>query len=102
MEPKKSTNNKIFLLPLCILLDGIGMLSYLVPGLTEWVDIFWAPLAATIYWIMFGGKKGFVGSVLVFIEEGLPITDAIPSFTLTWLIRNQTTSEKNLQPLTER
>ncbi|WP_317619468.1 hypothetical protein [Aequorivita vladivostokensis] len=34
---------------------------------------------------MYKGPEGKVASVLVFLEEILPITDVIPTFTLMWL-----------------
>jgi len=34
---------------------------------------------------MFPGKKGKLASVIVFLEEILPFTDIIPTFTLMWV-----------------
>ncbi|MCX7743743.1 MAG: hypothetical protein N2167_04170 [Flavobacteriales bacterium] len=86
MKRKSYLIKSNFQLAICLLLDGIGMITYLFPGISEWFDLFWAPLAAITYWAMFGGLKGFIGSIFVFIEEVLPLTDSIPSFTLSWLL----------------
>lgn len=71
----------------CIVLDLIGMASYFIPGLGEFADIIWAPISAMIFYKMFGGRIGMIGSVLNFLEEILPFTDVIPSFTIAWFIR---------------
>ena len=73
---------------LCILIDIIGMLSYLIPGMGEWMDTVWAPISAFLFSLLFGGTKG---TIIAFLEEILPFTDAIPTFTITYFIRkNQT------------
>jgi hypothetical protein len=35
---------------------------------------------------MFGDKRGKYTSLITFIEEILPVTDVIPSFTIFWLL----------------
>ena len=35
---------------------------------------------------MFGDKRGKYTSLITFIEEILPVTDVIPSFTIFWFI----------------
>jgi hypothetical protein len=72
---------------LCIVLDVVGYGSYVIPGLGEFADIIWAPLSAYIFYKLFGGKLGLIGGVVDFIEEALPFTDFIPSFTIAWMIR---------------
>ena len=69
----------------CILMDIVGYATYSIPVLGEIGDVIWAPLSAMIFFRMFGGWKGAVGGVFNFIEEILPGTDFIPSFTLMWL-----------------
>ena len=34
----------------CIVMDLIGMASYVVPALGEWSDTIWAPLSAYIFY----------------------------------------------------
>lgn len=68
-----------------LLLDGIGMISFTIPWIGEFSDVIWAPIAAFIMTRMYKGRVGKVASVLTFVEEILPFTDVIPSFTLTWI-----------------
>jgi hypothetical protein len=68
----------------CVLMDAIGCMTYIIPGIGEFGDIIWAPISAIIFYKTFGGWKGAFGSVFNFIEEILPGTDFIPSFTIMW------------------
>jgi hypothetical protein len=72
----------------CIVMDLIGYATYSIPGLGEFADILWAPISAIIFMMSFGGLKGAIGGVGNFIEEILPGTDFIPSFTIMWFIQN--------------
>ena len=79
----KSFKNKLLLKG--IVYDAIGMATYAIPGVGPFLDILWAPYAAKLMTEMYPGKKGKIASVLVFIEELMPGTDIIPTFTLMWL-----------------
>lgn len=68
-----------------ILFDIIGMSTMAIPMVGPFLDIIWAPFAAKKMTDMYKGKDGKIASVLVFIEEILPFTDVIPTFTLMWL-----------------
>lgn len=70
----------------CLILDGIGMLSMAIPVIGPFLDIIWAPIAASISYKMFGNKRGKYTSMITFIEEILPATDIIPSFTIFWFL----------------
>ncbi len=72
---------------LCIVLDLIGMGSYIFPFFAEISDLAWAPISAMIFNRLFGGRLGMIGGVLNFLEEIVPFTDIIPSFTIAWFIR---------------
>ena len=72
----------------CILMDVIGYATYVIPFLGEFADILWAPISSMIFMRTFGGWKGALGGVGNFIEELLPGTDFIPSFTIMWFIQN--------------
>ena len=78
----------------CLLMDALGSATYLLPGLGEFGDIIWAPVSAIIFYISFGGRKGAVGAVFNFMEEILPGTDIIPSFTIMWLLNYRKVSQK--------
>ncbi|MGQ7946987.1 hypothetical protein [Flavobacterium sp. WC2509] len=68
-----------------ILFDAIGMLSFTIPGVGEFADIVWAPLAGFLMTKMYEGRVGKVAGILTFVEEIIPFTDVIPSFTITWI-----------------
>lgn len=91
--------NEQYFLPnitLCIAMDLVGMFTYLIPAFGEFADIIWAPISAMIFYKMFGGRVGMIGGVLNFLEEILPFTDIIPSFTIAWFIRKNAI-EKSLE-----
>jgi hypothetical protein len=69
-------------------MDLIGYATYAIPFLGEFADIIWAPISAIIFFITFGGWKGVLGGIGNFIEEILPGTDFIPSFTIMWFLQN--------------
>jgi hypothetical protein len=81
----ENKENKYRKLILGIIFDLIGMISYLIPGITETVDIVWAPLSGFILMKMYKGTTGKVAGIIGFIEEAIPFTDIIPTFTLTWI-----------------
>ena len=62
------------------------MLSFSIPVVGPFIDVIWAPIAASISYKMFGEKRGKYTSLITFIEEILPATDVIPSFTIFWFI----------------
>lgn len=68
-----------------LIYDGIGMATYAIPFLGPFLDLLWAPYAAKLMSGMYPGKKGKIASAIVFLEEILPGTDIIPTFTLMWL-----------------
>jgi hypothetical protein len=61
------------------------MLSLAIPGLGEFLDILWAPVAGWFMTRLYPGRKGKIAGVVAFLEELLPGLDLIPSFTLMWL-----------------
>lgn len=76
--------NKFQKLILSILFDVIGCFSYIIPGVTEVIDIVWAPVSAYLMSKMYKGNKGKIAAAIVFIEEAMPGLDIIPTFTLMW------------------
>ncbi|MEJ2584710.1 MAG: hypothetical protein P8Z38_06605 [Robiginitalea sp.] len=68
-----------------LLLDGIGMLSLALPGLGEFLDLIWAPVAGWFMTRLYPGRQGKIAGVVAFLEELLPGLDVIPSFTLMWI-----------------
>lgn len=78
-------NEKYKLLKKGIIYDLIGMVSYFIPVIGPFTDLVWAPYAARKMKQMYPGRDGSIAAVFVFLEEILPYTDVIPSFTLMWL-----------------
>ena len=76
---------KVKYLVLGLLFDAVGMLSFVIPGIGEFSDLIWAPVAAWLMTRMYKGRTGQIAGVVTFIEELLPGLDWIPSFTLMWL-----------------
>lgn len=65
------------------------MFTYLIPGVAEWADAVWAPVSAMLFFQFFGGAGGLLGGAFSFLEEALPFTDIIPTFTIAWYIQNK-------------
>lgn len=74
-----------FKLIVSLVFDAIGMLSYSMPVLAESTDLVWAPIAGFVMTMLYRGTVGKVAGVITFLEEILPFSDVIPSFTITWL-----------------
>lgn len=78
-------NEKYRLLRQGIIFDLLGMVSMVIPVVGPFLDILWAPFAAKKMSEMYKGTEGKIASVIVFLEEILPFTDVVPTFTLMWL-----------------
>jgi hypothetical protein len=70
-------------------MDLVGFATYSIPLLGEFGDILWAPISSVVFFLTFGGWKGAMGGVFNFIEEILPGTDFIPSFTLMYFLQRK-------------
>lgn len=78
-------NEKYTLLRQGIIYDVVGMASMAIPVVGPFLDLLWAPFAAKKMSDMYKGTEGRIAAVFVFLEEILPFTDIIPTFTLMWL-----------------
>lgn len=87
LKPDKQINErkKYRLLLFGLLFDAVGMLSFTIPFIGEFSDLIWAPIAGLLLKSMYKGSIGKVGGFIAFLEELLPGTDIIPTFTLTWI-----------------
>ena len=67
----------------CVALDAAGDASELLPVLGEFTDVAFAPLEAGLLKLIFESNAiaGFG-----FVEEILPFTDIVPTFTLSWCL----------------
>lgn len=75
-------------LALCVALDIVGNITYFLPALGEAGDLPLAPLTSAALGLIFwrNGKGASVGGGLFnLFEEIMPMTDFLPSATLTWL-----------------
>jgi hypothetical protein len=77
--------NKYKKLVIGILLDAIGCISYIIPGIGEFADIVWAPIAGWLMTKLYKGKAGKIAGIVAFVEEAVPGLDIIPTFTLMWV-----------------
>jgi|SRR2546428_4197550 len=80
-------DSRYILLPICVIMDLIGMSSLAVPFIGEAFDVIWAPISAVIFFAIFKRKFGLIGGAFSFMEEILPGTDIIPTFTIAWLLK---------------
>jgi hypothetical protein len=78
----KFKDNKLFK---SIILDLIGMASMFIPVVGWALDLIWAPYAAGQMRKMYPTIAGKRASWIVFIEEILPWTDFIPTFSAMWV-----------------
>ncbi len=78
-----------------LLFDGIGMLSFAIPGIGEFSDVIWAPMAAWFMTRMYKGKIGQAAGLVTFVEELVPGLDIIPSFTIMWVYTYIFSSKKS-------
>lgn len=84
-----------------ILFDAVGMATAFIPVVGPFLDIVWAPYAAKKMTDMYKGNTGKIAAVIVFLEEILPFTDFIPTFTLMWIYTYVIVGEtkQDLQPI---
>lgn len=88
-------NKQLPPLLVCVIMDIIGYATYSIPFFGEFGDIIWAPISALVFFKMFGGWKGAVGGAFSFLEEILPFTDFIPTFTIAWVWKYMGSKKKS-------
>jgi len=84
----KNNNTK---LALSIIFDLIGYISFFFPPF----DFIWAPVSSYIILKMYKGNKGKYAAIFSFVEEILPFTDVIPTFTIMWFYTNYSEKKNN-------
>jgi len=75
---KNATKNKLIF---SIIIDIIGMGSYLIPIIGEFLDLIWAPISGILIKIIYGDNFFVIFGTA---EELLPFTDIIPTATICW------------------
>lgn len=78
-------NQKYKLLRTGLIYDAIGMTTMIIPVIGPFLDMIWAPISSKKMMEMYPGRKGKIMAAFTFLEEILPYTDIIPTFTLMWL-----------------
>ncbi|WP_339334576.1 MULTISPECIES: hypothetical protein [unclassified Croceitalea] len=81
----KQKDKKIRNLFLGLLFDALGMVSFILPGIGEFSDVIWAPLAGWLMTRMYKGKIGQAAGLVTFVEELIPGLDVVPTFTIMWV-----------------
>lgn len=94
--------NKYVKLILSLFFDGLGMLSFILPLIGESFDVVWAPVSGLLIYKMYGGTVGKVSAFISIVEEILPFSDFVPTFTLTWiytyLIKKRSSDNPKITP----
>lgn len=81
-------------LALSIALDLIGLIPL--------IDIIWAPVSGYVMTKMYSGTKGKIAGIISFIEEIIPFSDVIPTFTIMWFYTHVFSKEQpkeNKEPI---
>lgn len=79
------------------MLDAVGYLSFVIPGIGEFSDVIWAPLSGYIMTKLYKGKAGRIAGVIAFVEEAFPFSDVVPTFTIMWIYTYLITSKTKKQ-----
>ncbi|WP_296636933.1 hypothetical protein [Polaribacter sp.] len=74
-------NKKYKKLILSILFDAIGM-GTILP-----FDLIWAPISGYLMTRMYKGNLGKAAGIISFLEEIIPFSDSIPTFTIIWFYK---------------
>ena len=96
LQTTDESKNKIRDLFLGLIFDALGLISFTIPLIGEFEDVIWAPIAGFLMVWMYKGSLGKIGGIFTFLEEIIPFTDFIPSFTLVWIYKYLIKREKNV------
>lgn len=95
---KEFNSKKTTHLILSVVLDVMGMSTYLIPVLGEFGDLLFAPIYALSIFIMYRKNMltAIVGGGVGFVEELLPATDIVPTALLMWTYTYVLNKEKTI------
>jgi hypothetical protein len=79
---QKFNNEKNRKLRYCVMIDLIGYVSFLIPGLGEFGDIIWAPISGYLIYLLFPNRRKM--AIMGAIEEAIPFLDLLPTALMTW------------------
>ena len=85
-----------------VVMDLLGMATFLIPGVAELADLVWAPVAAIVHFLLYRSWPGAAGGLVTFVEEILPVSDWVPSFTLNWIFHYMIREKKTLRRFLKR
>merc|ERR1712205_199952 len=85
------SQDKWMKLAISMLIDIIGILTFLIPVLAEVMDVFWAPLSALLVFQLYGSS---LLSGVALVEELLPFTDIFPTATVGWILQHTAVGDK--------
>lgn len=70
-----------------VILDILGMISYVIPFLGESVDLIFAPFYGLAIFIMYKKRiaSAMIGGISGAVEELLPGADVVPTATIMWI-----------------
>eukprot|EP00980_Cylindrotheca_fusiformis_P009476 scaffold2070_cov105-Cylindrotheca_fusiformis.AAC.7 len=69
-----------------LFIDLVGASTFLLPGVGEIFDLFWAPMQTVLIMAMYESTSPNLKYVS-FVEEVLPFTDIVPSATIGWTMQ---------------
>jgi len=100
---RKFNQDKILKLVAALFIDLIGYISYLIPGIAEITDVFWAPISAILIFALFkkSWKVALGGAVVGGLEELSTGLDFIPTATFVWVVVYVKDKEKTLKGYVE-
>jgi hypothetical protein len=99
---RKYNQRKKTHLIISVIVDLLGMASYLIPILGELTDIIYAPISGMAIFLMYkqNPTAGILGGLFGASEE-LFVGDFIPTATLMWIYTYKLNNEKTLKTLIE-
>ena len=83
---------------LSLLIDAVGMLSYLIPFLGEATDLVYGPISGIIIFMMYKQNPavGLIGGLFGAGEE-MFVADFVPTATLLWLYTYKLNGDKTFK-----
>ncbi len=93
---KKYNRIKNLKLVAAVVIDLVGLTTYVVPGAAEGGDMVWGPISGFLIYMLFPNRKRM--ALMGAVEEMLPFTDFVPTAYLAWRLdyvkdKNKTLAE---------
>ncbi|HSN66804.1 MAG TPA: hypothetical protein VLS94_09190 [Fusibacter sp.] len=93
---KKFNRIKNMKLVAAVIIDLVGLTTYVVPGAAEGGDMVWGPISGFLIYMLFPNRRRM--ALMGAVEEMLPFTDFVPTAYLAWRLdyvkdKNKTLTE---------